>query len=95
MMKKTFPGFYHPTDPELSKAWVSDRTLFVFDTNTLLNLYGYAPQTRNDFFSILKILTNRIWLPYHVVLEYQRRRIGVIKNEKNIFMQIEKFFKKS
>lgn len=88
-MKKSFPGFYHPSDAEIETAWKSDKTLFVFDTNTLLNLYGYADLTRNDFFSILGKIPDRIWLPYHVVLEYQRRRLSVVRDEKAIFSKVE------
>lgn len=93
-MKKSFPGFYHPTDNELSEAWQSEKTIFVFDTNTLLNLYGYASLTREDFFSILNIISNRIWLPYHVVLEYQKRRLSVVKDEKHIFIKVDEYLKK-
>ena len=88
-MKKAFPGFYSPTEDELRRAWKDENTLFVFDTNTLLNLYGYAKQTRDDFFSILEVIKERIWIPYHVGLEYQRRRLNVVKNEKAVFKDID------
>lgn len=88
-MKKAFPGFYSPNEEELRKAWKDENTLFVFDSNTLLNLYGYAKQTREDFFSILEVIKERIWIPYHVGLEYQRRRLNVVKNEKAVFRNID------
>lgn len=88
-MKDIFPGFYNNTRERLEKAWKANETLFVFDTNTLLNIYSYAEQTRNDFFEILKNIESKVWLPHHVALEYQRRRLDVIKNEKNIFTKIE------
>ena len=87
-MKKSFPGFYHPSDKELDAAWQSNETIFVFDTNTFLNLYGYADQTINDFFSILERISDKIWVPYHVILEYQRRRLSVVSDEKAIFQTI-------
>ena len=93
-MKESFPGFYHPNDAELNKVWKSDKTIFVFDTNTLLNLYGYAPLTRDDFFSILGKISERTWLPYHVVLEYQRRRLSVVRDEKAIFSKVNDCLKK-
>jgi hypothetical protein len=88
-MKSVFPGFYNPSDDVLDAAWKDDGTLFVFDTNTLLNLYGYAAQTRDDFFSILNAISDNIWIPYHVGLEYQRRRLSVVRDEKAIFRKIE------
>ena len=87
-MRDCFKGFYNPTEDLLQAAWTSDETLFVLDTNVLLNLYGYAEQTRDDFFALLESLGGKLWIPYHVGLEYQRRRLEVIRDEKAIFNKI-------
>lgn len=87
-MKESFRGFYNPDKEILQSAWNSDETLFVLDTNVLLNLYGYAEQTREDFFDLLKSLDKKLWIPYQVGLEYQRRRLEVIRDEKAIFNKI-------
>ncbi|MEX0740985.1 MAG: PIN-like domain-containing protein [Pseudohongiella sp.] len=89
-MKNIFRGFYSASQQELGNLWKDDKTLFVFDANVLLNLYGYALQTRNDFFKILKSIEGQIWIPYHAGLEYQKRRLEVIKNEKSIFSEIDR-----
>lgn len=47
----------------------------------LLNLYRYPQQARDDLFTILKAISGRLWLPFHVALEYQRNRVGVIAGE--------------
>ncbi|MGJ3255517.1 MAG: PIN-like domain-containing protein [Alcanivorax sp.] len=93
-MKEVFKGFYNIDDSLLEELWGGRKTIFVFDANVLLNLYGYAKQTREDFFRILEALGDRLWIPYHVGLEYQRRRLAVIRNEKVIFNEIEKNLKK-
>ncbi|MES9882254.1 MAG: PIN-like domain-containing protein [Sedimenticola sp.] len=87
-MKNVFSGFYNPSDQSLKTAWKSETTLFVFDTSTLINLYGYATQTRDDFFSILEKIEDNIWIPYHVGIEYQKRRLGAVKEEKAVFSKI-------
>jgi len=92
-MKNTFKGFYTPSKDALKSIWNDDQTLFVFDANVILNLYGYALQTRTDFFSILESIGDRVWMPYHAALEYQRNRLGVIRNEKGIFNDIDKNLK--
>jgi len=92
-MKKMFSGFYAPSDSEIKEAWSNEKTLFVFDTNVLLNLYSYTDVTRKDFFKILEKVSNNIWIPYHVGLEYQRNRLNIVKNEKKIFSSIEKYIK--
>tara|TARA_R110001599_G_scaffold280950_1_gene482524 strand:+ start:2327 stop:3676 length:1350 start_codon:yes stop_codon:yes gene_type:complete len=88
-MKNIFKGFHNVEQEKLEQLWKNDKTLFVFDANVLLNLYGYAIQTRNDFFKILDSISSNIWIPYHAGLEYQRRRLTVIKNEKSVFNEIE------
>lgn len=88
-MKDVFKEFYNIEKSILEELWKDEKTIFVFDTNVLLSLYGYAKQTRDDFFSILEALNEKLWIPYHVGLEYQRRRLTVIKNEKIIFNNIE------
>ncbi|MDP4529082.1 PIN-like domain-containing protein [Alkalimonas delamerensis] len=87
-MKDVFKGFYSVDDAVLKDLWKDEDTIFVFDTNVLLNLYGYAKQTRDDFFGILDAVNDKLWIPYHVGLEYQRRRLIVIKNEKVVFNEI-------
>lgn len=88
-MKNTFKGFHSVEESVLQKLWKDDKTLFVFDANVLLNLYGYAIQTRGDFFKILQAVEDRLWIPYQAGLEYQRRRLSIIKNEKGVFNDIE------
>ena len=88
-MREVFKGFYNIDKSILEELWNDEKTIFVFDTNVLLNLYGYATQTRDDFFSILETLNEKLWIPYHVGLEYQRRRLSIIRNEKVLFNDIE------
>ena len=88
-MKNVFKGFHNVNQEKLEELWKDEQTLFAFDANVLLNLYGYAMQTRNDFFNILESIKDNLWIPYHAGLEYQRRRLTVIKNEKSIFNDIE------
>jgi len=93
-MKGTFKAFHNVNSEELKASWISSKTIFVFDANVLLNLYGYAKQTRDDFFKLIDKLGDGVWIPYQVGLEYQRRRLEVIKNEKVVFNEIEKNLQK-
>ena len=89
-MKNTFKGFHNVPQDELEHLWKNDKTLFVFDANVLLNLYGYAKQTRDDFFKILESINEKLWIPYHAGLEYQNKRLSIIRREKVVFNDIEK-----
>lgn len=78
-MKARFPGYYRPTEAELDALW-QDGTLVVLDTNILLHLYRVPASTRTLLLSILERLKDRLWIPHQVAIEYQRRRLGVIRD---------------
>jgi len=90
-VKQQFNGFYTPTKDEIKNSWSDKKTLFVFDTNVLLNLYRYTETTRDDFFQIIDNISEKVWIPYHVGLEYQRNRLTVIKSEKAIFKNLQEY----
>lgn len=83
-MKDLFSCFYEDLDDKkLKDIWESKGTRFVFDTNVLLSLYSFNSETRKDFFDLLIHLKDRIWIPYHVALEFQRNRINTIKKQRD------------
>lgn len=94
-MKGLFPQYdYSPlSEPYYADAW--DTALFVFDTNVLLNLYRYQERTREELFETLEQLTNRVWIPHHVALEFQRNRLNVIAAQGRRFSEIRKVIEKS
>lgn len=78
-MKSHFGWYYRPTHEEFKKLW-SEGT-FIFDTNVLLNLYRYPHQLREVFLSVVEKIGERIWIPYHVGLEFHRNKFTRIKQE--------------
>lgn len=76
-MRNMFSGYYRPSDEDFKKLWAE--AVFVFDTNVLLNLYSYPEDVRNVFLSVLSKIEGRIWIPYHVGLEFHRNRFARIK----------------
>lgn len=87
-MKDLFKGFTSPSDEAIEAAWKSDQTIFVFDTNVFLNLYGFEQQTRKDFFTTAQKLQEKVWIPFHVGLEFHNQRLNVISREKKIFQDL-------
>lgn len=92
-MKDIFKGFYKLNENEYSILW--ENGIFVFDTNVLLNLYRYQIDTTNSLIKVLEILKNRIWIPYHVGLEFQRNRNNVICDQYNRFTEVKKILNDS
>jgi len=50
-MKNTFREFYQFTEQELKE--LCENSLFVFDANTLLNIYRYSRPTVEIYFKVL------------------------------------------
>ncbi|GKW30900.1 PIN-like domain-containing protein [Pectobacterium brasiliense] len=93
-MKDGFKGFYTPNGELLKSVWNSDKTIFVFDTNVFLNIYSYVEETKEDLFSVLEKIKDRLWIPNHVALEYQKRRLDVIDRERENLSKITNTFNK-
>lgn len=89
-MKNEFIGFYDPTEAEIDDSW--DNGIFAFDTNTLLNLYRYTDQTRNDFLAALTTLKARLFLPYQASFEFLSNRNGVINGLENSYSNVSSIF---
>ncbi|WP_231662859.1 PIN-like domain-containing protein, partial [Pseudanabaena sp. 'Roaring Creek'] len=75
-MKDLFPGYYLPTEEEFIELWKSG--IFVLDTNVLLKLYKYDQKTCDDFFKVLRVVSDRLWIPHQVALEFQENRVSTI-----------------
>lgn len=89
VVKSTFSGFYSTSNDTLRDIWNSGTTLFVFDTNCLLNLYRCEDHTREDIINVMNELSDRIWIPFQVGLEYQRNRRTVIEESINSLKKIK------
>lgn len=87
-MKKTFPG-YNKEDKEYYKDLFANG-LIILDTNLLTDLYRYKAQSRLEFISTLKQVQNRLWIPYHVALEYNRNRMEVIREQQTTYSKVKR-----
>lgn len=89
-MKKEFIGFYNPTQEETDKSW--HEGIFCFDANSILNLYRYSENTRNDFINALESIKERLFVPYQAAFEFQSNRLGVINGTKSAYKKIEEAY---
>lgn len=85
-MKALFSGYYSPTEEEFKQLW--SECLFVFDTNTLLNLYRYSKESRALLFTVMETISDRIWIPHQIALEYHKHMLVEIYNQKNEYNSI-------
>ncbi len=92
-MKGLFPQYDDPSNQDYGVAW--KESLFVFDTNLLLNLYRYQSSTRDELLKVLGQLSGRIWIPHHVALEFQRNRLKVIAEQTRRFTEVRRTIEKA
>lgn len=80
--EKTKPTTNVPSLPiadVANEAWESDKTLFIFDTNILLQLYKFTDNEAEEFLNILHELSSKIWLPHQVGLEFYKNNDKIRK----------------
>lgn len=82
-MRSNYFGHYPPTPVEFDRLWTSG--LIVVDANALLSLYRYTPDTRDDLLGTLQNLSERLWMPYQVGLEFNRNRVNRILGQRKAY----------
>ncbi|MNC04030.1 hypothetical protein D3C75_514590 [compost metagenome] len=92
-LRELFNGYYTPTEKEFAELWKT--CTFVFDTNTLLNLFRYPKDSRDLLLNLMKRVKDRIWLPYQVAMEYHKHLIELIHNQENEYEAIHCTIEKS
>ncbi|MCF2152335.1 PIN-like domain-containing protein [Desmonostoc muscorum LEGE 12446] len=91
-MRELFPDYYYPTEEEFKTAW--EKATFVLDTSVLLDLYRYPEELREQLINIFEKIADRLWIPYQVALEFQRRRMTTISDQKLTFNKVENIIQK-
>lgn len=66
---------------------MEERHFFVLDASAILNLYRYPKKARDDLVSVLKKISDRLWIPHQAALEYQRNRLKVVAEQKSRFAE--------
>lgn len=87
-MRNKFSGFYAPSTEDFENLW--SECTFVFDANTLLNLYRYPKESREALINIMESIQDRIWIPHQVALEYHKHIYDEMFNQKNAYSRFEK-----
>lgn len=92
-MRNFFPGYYRPSDEEFKSLW--QNCIYIFDTNSLLNLYRYPTEARDDLLNFLERHSERVWIPFQVALEYQENRLSVIAEQVKRFREVKEILGKN
>jgi len=86
-MKELFQQYYPPEDSKWGEIW--DNSIFILDTNVLLNLFRYNKETSDDLLKALKTVAERLWIPHQVALEYHENLQYVTIGQLNIYTEVD------
>ncbi len=86
-MKNIFKEYNALSTEEIKGLW--ENSIFIFDTNILLNLYRYSDETSLKLIETIEAL-KKFWIPYQVGLEFYKKRLIVISDQKKSFEEFEK-----
>jgi hypothetical protein len=94
-MDEKFRQYHQFSDAEFKKLW--EECVFVFDTNTLLNMYRYSRKTVAAYIDVLTELKDKgqLWIPYQVGYEFYENRIGVIREYEKSYSEILNLIEKA
>lgn len=82
-MRKAINNRIMLSENEKKRLW--ENAVFVFDTNTLLDLYRIPRNSANSIIDAIDRISDRIWLPKQVALEFGKNRYGVIYDNADKF----------
>lgn len=82
-MKSLFPSYYPLNEQELDELW--NNATFVFDTNTLLNLFRVEESSAVNVLETLRAVRDRTFIPHHVALELHRNYQNITTGHKSAF----------
>lgn len=71
-MRKVFNEYIKKNPKEIEELW--NNAIISFDTNVLLDLYRYEPETANDFLTSMEAFSDKVWLTHQVGYEFFKNR---------------------
>jgi hypothetical protein len=85
-VRDRFPEYYSPSTEDVARFVTQG--VVVPDTNVLLGLYRLATEEREQVLAAFELVQDRLWLPYQVGFEYQRNRMGVIRQQASAYSRL-------
>jgi hypothetical protein len=89
-VKRDFAEWYGPDPDEFRR--IAREAQIVLDTNVLLSLYRVSAVQREEILDVLRKVSDRLWLPYQVGLEYQRNRLKVVHEQSRVYALLRQRF---
>jgi hypothetical protein len=88
-----FRGFYELSEEQFKELWKTG--LFILDTSFIFNLYRLPVDTSQQIIEALKKVSDRLWIPHQVGLEFHRNRKKVLADQEKKFVEVRKVFQET
>ncbi|TDM13567.1 PIN-like domain-containing protein [Macrococcus bovicus] len=75
------------TNEEFKRLWDKD-PIVVIDSCSLLDLYRYASRPAKKILSMLEEIESQIWIPSHVLIEFENNKSNVIQVSHNKYKNV-------
>jgi len=82
-----FIEYFLICDAKKKNELIKNATI-ILDTNVLLNCYRWSKNTTKEFLKVLQQIKKRIWLPYHVLHEFFKKRLDVIQQKRDTLKKL-------
>ncbi|MFE1878925.1 PIN-like domain-containing protein [Streptomyces diastatochromogenes] len=79
-----------PSPQDAARLAFFQDALIVLDTNVLLSLYEYTAESREEVLTALGQVSERLWMPYQVGLEFVRGRRSVLESRRRVLTDASK-----
>ncbi len=86
-LRDQFQHFYAPDEDAIATAIRTG--LVTPDANVLLSLYRFQREARDQLFGALEKLSERLWIPHQVALEFHQNRLNVMHEQQEFFSRTE------
>jgi len=90
-MRAEFSGYFEPGEKDVARLWKN--ATIALDTNVLLGLYRMPEASRKEILDVLRSVGERIWVPYHVLVEYHSNRLNTLRDEFDAAEKMERDFR--
>jgi len=92
-MRKHFNQYLTLSNTECESIW--EESIFILDTNVLLNLHRYNETTSSDLLQVLERISDQLWIPYQVALEYHENLETVTIGQINQYEKVKSILRET
>ena len=92
-IRKRFNQYSTRSKIEWESIW--ENSIFILDANVLLNLHRYNETTSNDLIRVFEHISDKLWIPFQVALEYYENLESVTIEQINQYEKVKNILRET